>query len=153
MRKHANGSKGDLRSTLAELKSAKLEVDEVDDELSKRIALAEKALAKLKLGVRISVELAAKGNWAQFLAFDKYGNRWRLVIEEGPDDGGEPDDWQCTPLSDTNREMRAQAFERLPELLEAGIQQIRNYAKQRRELLAQADALLAVLASETAGEE
>jgi len=138
-----------LRSTLAELKRAKSELDDADDSLSQRIVLAEKSLAKLKLGVDISVPLDCPAEWvSRYLAFGKHGRDWRLLIEEGPA-GGDPEDWSTKALSDTDRETRAKAFEKLPDLLEAGLRQMRSSIERRRQLIAQADALLSVIASET----
>lgn len=149
MARNATGSGGDLRSTLAELKQAKSELDDADDSLSQRIVLAEKTLAKLKLGVNIFVPLDNPSHWStRCLAFGKHGRDWRLLIEEGPD-GGEPEDWSTKALSDMDRETRAMAFEKLPDLLEAGLQQMRSSVERRRQLIAQADALLSVIASET----
>ena len=127
----------DVYEQLAELGRLKTQLDKADAVISDVIPAAESALDSLQLGVPISMKIADGEGWDEYLAFSKIGKKWRLCIERGPDDGGEPDDWTVTPLSDVARDRRADVLEyHLPKILEAAVREVKTKFDQRTRAIA-----------------
>lgn len=125
----------ELEAALADLRASADELDKLDDELTAMIPEIEEALRGLRLGVRISVQIETAEQWAKYLAFDRHGQTWRLLIEDGPDDG-EPEHWTTTALSNAPRDDRAAVFEfHLDKLLLSAAEQIKSKAERRRRAL------------------
>lgn len=125
----------ELEAALADLRASADELDKLDDELTALIPEVEEALRGLRLGVRISVPIEVGDRWGKYLAFDRHGQTWRLVVEDGPDDG-DPDDWTVNALANAPRDDRAAVFEyHLNKLLLSAADQIKAKAKARRAAL------------------
>jgi hypothetical protein len=125
----------ELEAALANLRASADELNKLDDELTAMIPEIEDALRGLRLGVRISVQIEEGEQWSKYLAFDKHGQTWRLLIEGGPDDG-EPEQWTTTALANVPRDERADVFEgHLDKLLLSAAGQIKTKAERRRRAL------------------
>lgn len=135
----------ELEAALADLRASADELDKLDDELTARIPDVEEALRGLRLGVRIAVAMEHGDDWKKLLAFDRHGQTWRLVIEEGPD-GGEPDDWTTTALASAPRDDRASVFEfHLDTLLLSAADQIKRKVERRRRAIEGTNAVVETL--------
>jgi hypothetical protein len=146
--------RGEISLSLAELRRLKPGLDEVDTRLKKQIERAEEALSALKVGVRFSKKLSEEriSGYAEFLAFDRYGGKWRLLHEAGPD-GGEEHEWTTRPLADCNRDLRGEAMAMLPELLEEAVEAISRRIAERQALVEELDdALDEIVGASTAKE-
>lgn len=131
----------ELASALADLRASVDELDKLDDELGAMIQTVEDALRGLGLGVRIAVQMERGENWEKFLAFDRHGKGWRLLIEEGAEDG-----WRVTALASAPRDDRASVFEwHLNSLLMSASRQIKRKIKARRETLEETRSVVGVL--------
>jgi hypothetical protein len=87
------------------------------DQLNASLETAEKNLAGLKLGVNASVLLSSNEHgFEEWLAFEKHGNAWRLVLESGD---AAHDHWTESLLVNASRGTRREAVGRLPDLLAA----------------------------------
>jgi hypothetical protein len=118
----------------------KAELSAATDALNASLRKAEQALTELNLGVTASVALWPKqSDWLQFLRFGKDASGWRLILESGPD-GGDPEDWSESPLLNASKEVRLQAVERLPALLEELVKTAEEHLVTLRTRAAQADA-------------
>lgn len=85
------------------------------DQLNVALEAAEKDLAGLKLGVNASVLLSSNENgFEEWLAFQKHGNVWRLVVESGT---AAHDHWTVSLLVTASRGTRRDAVGLLPKLL------------------------------------
>lgn len=109
----------DMAECLARARKLGHELGSAADSLNVEIEAVEKELARLRLGVAASTELTAgeQCDEEQWLAFKKYGDVWRLIVEQGRP--GDDESWRVTPLVSTSRDTRKQAFAMLPRLLEA----------------------------------
>jgi hypothetical protein len=133
-----------LAAALADLRAAADELDQLDDQLTALIPEVEAALRDLRLGVRISVDIPTAGDHERCLAFDRHGQGWRLVIDEGPPD--EPDLWTTTALASAPRDERALVFEHyLEELVVSAAKQIKDKAEDRRRTLSGTKDIVATL--------
>lgn len=136
-----------LERALKEAFEVKAELDQADDRLSEKIAHVEKALSDLKLGVRLVREL----DETDTLAFDKYGNGWRLVVETCHPDG---EHWNSTPLRDCDRETRARALRFwVTDIVLKAADQMRKMIEDRETALRDTDVLLGALAQARKGGE
>lgn len=132
----------ELEAALADLRASADELDKLDDQLTALIPDVEEALRGLRLGVRIVVAMERGDGWEKFLAFDKHGQTWRLVIEEGPD-GGEADDWTVTAIASAPRDDRASVFEvHLDKLLLSAADQIKTKIERRRRAIEGTNAIV-----------
>ena len=102
------------------------------DMLNATIKQAEEAITALKLGVSagILINEPEQEGFEQILGFRKDGGRWRLQIESGPLNAGDPADWTVNPLVNCSRETRVRAVGALPalveRLVEVGEQQLQD---------------------------
>ena len=121
-----------LAAALADLRAAADELDQLDDQLTAMIPEVETALRDLRLGVRISVAMPTSDECERYLAFDRHGQGWRLLIEDGPPDG-DPEAWTTTALASAPRDIRARVFEHhLDNLLMSAAKQIKDKVEARR---------------------
>jgi len=124
-----------LEAALADLRASADELATLDDSLTGTIPEIEDALRGLRLGVPITIKIESGDHWGKYLTFEKHGQTWRLVIEEGPDDG-DPEDWTTTPLANAPRDERAMVFEfHLDKLLLTAADQIKSKVERRRRTL------------------
>ena len=128
--------KKDISAALDRARRLGKELSSAADALNAEIESTERDFAKLRLGVGASIELTAgeQCDFEEWLAFRKYGDAWRLVVERGHP-GDDPERWTTTPLVSTSRDTRKLALTMLPELLEALI------ASAERELVELSDAV------------
>lgn len=134
-----------LAEALSHAQEAANELNELDDELSTMIPEYEGALKNLGLGIGFSVELDSGERWSRQLTFDKHNGSWKLLVEEGPDDG-DPELWNQTPLASMSRDERASVFAyHLDTLISSAAAQIRKKISSRRATIEQAKARLETL--------
>lgn len=134
----------ELEAALADLRASADELDKLDDELTARIPDVEEALRGLRLGVRISVEMGYDDEIKKVLAFDKYGQTWRLVVNEGPVD--DPEEWTTTALASAPRDDRASVFEFfLDKLLLSAAGQIKGKVERRRQAIEETNIVVRTL--------
>lgn len=127
-----------LADALAHAQEAAKKLDALDDQLSALIPEYEEALKDMRLGVGISVEVETGDRWSKMLSFDKYNGSWRLLLEEGPDDG-DPEHWTQTPLASASRDERANVFAwHLDTLITSAARQIEKKIESRTSTLAHA---------------
>jgi hypothetical protein len=135
----------ELEAALADLRASADELDKLDDELTARIPDVEEALRGLRLGVRISVDMECVDEWKKVLAFDRHGQTWRLVVEEGVH-LGDPEDWTVTALASAPRDDRASVFEfHLDMLLLSAADQIKSKVERRRRAIEGTNAVVETL--------
>lgn len=111
------------------LTSLRSELDGLDTTLGDLIEKAERALAKLRLGVPISVKLGDDVLW-----FDKHNKAWRLIVVH--------EDGSHTMLCDSPRDVRALAMQTLPALLASAPAQMREMIKERKRVIEQTQAII-----------
>jgi hypothetical protein len=92
------------------------------DVVAAEIARWEAKLAKLSLDAPLYVPLSdhelGVGSYRHHsIAFDRYGDRWRLIEVEGND--ADPTKLNERPLVEAPRDVRLEALRRLPRLFEA----------------------------------
>lgn len=109
-----------LEEALKKAKAVQPRLAAATNELNEKIKEFEKALTGLKLGVIAQVRLFSDdlGPWGKDLCFQKWGDAWRLVVEDWNSE--EPEEhWSYEVLQNTSRETRLRAVEKFPELVVA----------------------------------
>jgi hypothetical protein len=118
-----------LNKALSRAREVAAQLGPATDRLNALLQAVETALAELQLGVAGYARMNEKNpEWAQMLTFCKFGNTWQLMIESGPD-GGDPEDFSSTPLCNASRELRLQAVDYLPQLIENLVNEATAQAK------------------------
>jgi len=114
-----------VQSSYQQLSKVAADLNAVSDELGKSIAELDAALKKLNLGVTtwIQVQLVRDPQTADFegdyLGYAKVGGKWGIALRKtsgnynyAPDEP--PEEW---PFNEGPRELRLEAIEKIPELL------------------------------------
>jgi len=137
-----------LRENLQRARRIAPQLASATDEVNAALAHVEHALVALNLGVTASVELAPasgrRDGWEQHLRFGKDGATWRLLLESGPDNG-DTEDWSLSPLLSTSKEVRLQAVERLPALIDELVEVAEEQVDKFKAAAAKARAIAATI--------
>lgn len=138
-----------LRKSLQRARRVAPELRAAVDATNLAIERVEEALAALNLGVTASVNLDPKppsdGDWLQYVRFGKDGSTWRLMLESGVCGDGK-EDWSQSPLLSASKEVRLQAVERLPDLINALVDAAEDQVRRFRAAAEKAQALAAAIA-------
>lgn len=138
-----------LRASLQRARRVAPELASATDAVNVALEQVEQALAALHLGVTAAVDLYdgrdPVDGWMRFLRYGKDGSAWRLLLESGPD-GGDAEDWSQSPLLNASKEVRLQAVERLPALVDALVDVAEDQVGRFRAAAAKAHALAATIA-------
>jgi hypothetical protein len=126
----------EVREKLVHLQQLKERLDEFDAEISRLVPQAEAMLASLRLGVPISLKMEEnEDGWVSYLTFQKVGKSWRLCIVTGLGDGN--NEWESKPLSDVQRDRRAEVFEQfLPDILSTAVGEMETRVGRRAKAIA-----------------
>ena len=116
-----------VESSLKELTGAAQTLNAVSNELTKQVSATESALSKLNLGIKAHVVVYSSSNMdgdvTKYLrlAYGKFGGKWGFIIEQFTDNinWDEYTDFESWAFNDAPRELRIDAVEKIPELLEA----------------------------------
>jgi hypothetical protein len=134
-----------LNKALSRAREVAAQLGPATDRLNTLIQAVETAIAELQLGVTAYVRMNPDDpNWAHLLTFGKFSNDWQLLIESGPD-GGDREDWSATPLRNMSRELRLQAVDLIPELIEKLIEEAASQVKAVQAKATQVENILAEL--------
>jgi hypothetical protein len=139
-------AEAEVREKLVHLQQLKERLDEFDAEISRLVPQAEAMLASLRLGVPISLKMDEdEDGWVSYLTFEKVGKAWRLCILTGIEDGN--NEWDTKPLSDVQRDRRAEVFERfLPDILSTAVVEMETRVGRRAKAIASTKNLVETVA-------
>jgi hypothetical protein len=104
-------------------------INQASDALTENIVQLEDALSKFRLGVRAEIVLNSEQvegsdepmTYIESLEYSKHNGKWGLWLAEYYDesvDANDPNSYNITPLKDASRELRFQAVDKFPELLQ-----------------------------------
>lgn len=119
-----------------QLSKAAASLNAASDELGKAIGVLEAALARLNLGVSAWVRLSGGENnsywWSRDVGYAKVGQKWGIALRKREGDYQYPDqDSEETWLfNDGPRWMRAGASAKIPDLLEALLEETDSTTKK-----------------------
>jgi DNA polymerase-3 subunit gamma/tau len=138
-----------LRASLQRARRVAPELASATDAVNIALERVEQALTTLNLGVTACIDLDPDRNprddWARCLRFGKDGSTWRLLLESGPE-GGDADDWSQSPLLSASKEVRLQAVEQLPALIDKLVEAAEDQVGRFRAAAAKAQAVAAAIA-------
>jgi hypothetical protein len=139
-------AEAEVREKLVHLQQLKERLDAFDAEISRLVPQAEAMLASLRLGVPISLKMEeTEDGWVSYLTFEKVGKAWRLCILSGVEDGN--NDWDSKPLSDVQRDRRAEVFEQfLPDILNTAVREMETRVGRRAKAIASTKNLVETVA-------
>ena len=124
----ANSSPGSTERTVAAfetLASSAKKLNEVSGELAKPVALLEKALHRLNVGVACWTKIAGYSDgrtyWSQDLGYSRVNGEWRLALRRVDGDEADPEyaAEEAWPFNEAPLYLRVRAVDKLPDLLEA----------------------------------
>lgn len=115
-----------VSATFQRLSAAATELNAISDELGKTVASLDAALKRLNLGIPTWVRFDGSEDsqtghfWARYVGYAKVASKWGIALsaEEGNHYTGEDvtsEDWL---FNDAPRELRIEAVDHLPTLLE-----------------------------------
>lgn len=121
-------SKADVPSAIQRARELAIEFDRETAKLNEALEATEAVLKDLGLGVRVQVnfpdpEDESPTGW-RFLCFDKHGGDWRLLVEVGDD--AYPDSIATKILRNASRDVRLEAIEFIPALIEALVEEAQS---------------------------
>jgi hypothetical protein len=126
-----------LSARLSEAKKVAGVLNQITDDLNKKLFAVQHGLGELKLGVSASIELPADfGEDAPSLAYMKSNNGWGLYIETHN---------SITPLANASRALRLQAADKLQELVEELLRVTDEQVAEVRARVAKVDAIVSAL--------
>ncbi len=138
-----------LRASLQRARSVAPDLAAAAQEVNDALERVEQALAALDLRVTAAVDLYPDRNKGDdrrdCLRFGKEGSTWRLWLESGPD-GGDAADWSQSPLLSASNEVRLQAIERLPALVDGLVRVAEDQVGKAKIAARKADATADVIA-------
>jgi len=116
-------------------------INKASDSLTSNIVDLEEALGRFRLGVSVEIVLNREEvesedqdlTFVESLAYDKHKGRWGLWLVEYYEesiDSNDPNSYTMKPLKDAPRELRFQAVEKFPELLQLLAQKGREFAAE-----------------------
>jgi hypothetical protein len=116
-----------VESHLVELTGAAQTLNAVSDEFTKQVSTIENTLSRLNLGIRANVVVYSSSNMEGTvtkylrLGYGKSGGRWGFIIEQFTDhlNWDDYEDFESWAFNDAPRELRIDAVDKIPELLEA----------------------------------
>jgi hypothetical protein len=116
-----------VESNLKELTGAAQTLNAVSDEFTKQVSTIESTLSRLNLGIRAHVVVHSStnmdGDATNYLrlAYGKLSGKWGFIIEQFTDhiNWDEYTDFESWAFKDAPRELRIDAVDKIPELLEA----------------------------------
>jgi hypothetical protein len=128
----------DLASRMSAVRAAGGTLGAMTDELNTKLAKIEQGLVRLQLGVTASVEMVDFSlESTPSLAFAKWGNSWRLVIEHP--------EVQDVPLVNASRELRLCAADYMPTLVQELLKKTAEETVAVKSRLQKLDEVIAVL--------
>jgi hypothetical protein len=127
------------------LSQAAIELNSASDSLAAPIRVYEGALKKLNLGLSAWVHLSEGGReewwWDRSVGYTKMKDGWAIALRtrEGDHRDSENDSEEIWPFSDAPRWMRIEAVNKLPDLLQALLNQAHETTKKIKARIAQAN--------------
>jgi hypothetical protein len=115
-----------FQSFYNQLSEAAATLNAASDELAKPIASFDAALKRLNLGISAWVKIAGHFDqdsgfyWSQELGYDKVKGNWGIAIKKVMGDASGPgeEDIEEWPFNEAPRQLRIQAVENIPDLIE-----------------------------------
>lgn len=133
-----------LASALAKAKALQPRLSSATDALNKKIATFETSLTRLGLGVLARVNLYAEENGDMtWLYFMKWGDSWRLVVNESNELSGQEGDDQL--LQNCTRQYRLHAVTKFPDLVAALVAAAESEIVRVQEAEAQVDEVVTAI--------
>jgi hypothetical protein len=119
-------------------------INQASDSLNLNIAEFEEALNEFRLGVTVEIVLNREPvksedeplTAIESLEYSKHKGRWGLWLAEYYEesvDSSDPNSYNLTPLKDAPRELRFQAVEQFPDLLQRLAEKGRAFAEEAAE--------------------
>jgi hypothetical protein len=144
----------DVQSKFSALAAAAVDLNQVSDKLAKSVADIDSAIGKLNLGIRCWVSYSditypdGWTSWRKYIGYAKLKGKWGIALASCTDHGGEPaDDWESWPFNESPREMRLEAVEFIPKLLEELTKEAAKTSQKLRSKLDPAQELASLIDS------
>jgi hypothetical protein len=145
----------DVQSKFSALAAAAVDLNQVSDELAKPVMDIDAAIGKLGLGIRCWVsyrESTSPDGWTtsqKYIGYAKLKGKWGIALASGTQYGGEPNEWESWPFNESPREMRLEAVEFIPKLLEELTKEAAKTSQKIRSKLDPAKTLASLIDSAT----
>jgi prefoldin subunit 5 len=144
-----------VQSSYQRLTSVASNLNAVSDELGRAISALDESLKKLNLGITCWHKFDGNEHesgtfWAKHIGYSKVGNKWGIGLsktsghQEAPPEYNTDEEWL---FNDAPRELRLEAVEHIPAMIETLIKAGEEAVEKVRVKTAEAQQLAEVLAS------